>query len=414
MLNKEGKLAFVVCRVTTYPAGSYALPIAVQSRFEEITLTQAQQFRGYAFALDSVTSREGRIALAFTETMDALRFCHSAQTLYMFSSWPPEAHEYFGLSVPSADGTWVFQGPRVAMAIHDDASFHAAQLNSLKGILSPQDSVRIGGAAVDFTAKLASIARGGQVMLSQAAWESVKPIITQHPGAAQVISLGTHVISDEYPNPCLLMEVMPNTLSRRVFKKPITCKMLELGYRDAPDLGAPMAIVFCKVHKPEDVTAAEKPEGHQDPQLIGLYQSCVPIYTSLARRLLIEYEGYECKEPEPGKFTLAFKVAGDASQGWLFVRTMPAAAPDPAPANARAAGRGKPLLACGVRRLDNAIQWACRLQIELVHARWPTELLGMRDCAPISGTYGEPVFRGLRVRIGIAWGCAVAPRPLMI
>jgi hypothetical protein len=49
-----------------------------------------------------------------------------------FSSWPPEAHEYFGLSVPSADGTWVFQGPRVAMAIHDDASFHVRGHLSLR------------------------------------------------------------------------------------------------------------------------------------------------------------------------------------------------------------------------------------------------------------------------------------------
>jgi hypothetical protein len=31
------------------------------------------------------------------------------------------------------------------------------------------------------------------------------------------------------------------------------------------------------------------------------------MYTALARRLLMEYDGYECKEPEPGKFTLAFK-----------------------------------------------------------------------------------------------------------
>jgi hypothetical protein len=31
------------------------------------------------------------------------------------------------------------------------------------------------------------------------------------------------------------------------------------------------------------------------------------MYTDLARALLQEYQGYECKEPEPGKFTLAFK-----------------------------------------------------------------------------------------------------------
>lgn len=38
--------------------GVYTLPLVVQSRFEEITLMQAQQFKGYAFAMDSITSRE--------------------------------------------------------------------------------------------------------------------------------------------------------------------------------------------------------------------------------------------------------------------------------------------------------------------------------------------------------------------
>ncbi len=29
-------------------------------------------------------------------------------------------------------------------------------------------------------------------------------------------------------------------------------------------------------------------------------------YAELVRRLLVKHDGYECKEPEPGKFTLAF------------------------------------------------------------------------------------------------------------
>lgn len=36
-------------------------------------------------------------------------------------------------------------------------------------------------------------------------------------------------------------------------------------------------------------------------------QAAVSTYTSVARRLLHRYHGYECKEPEPGKFTLAFQ-----------------------------------------------------------------------------------------------------------
>lgn len=38
-----------------------------------------------------------------------------------------------------------------------------------------------------------------------------------------------------------------------------------------------------------------------------LLQLAVAKYASLARKLLRRYNGYECKEPEPGKFTLAFR-----------------------------------------------------------------------------------------------------------
>jgi hypothetical protein len=41
--------------------------------------------------------------------------------------------------------------------------------------------------------------------------------------------------------------------------------------------------------------------------LLPLSQISVSMYTTTARKLLRKYDGYECKEPEPGKFTLAFK-----------------------------------------------------------------------------------------------------------
>ena len=39
------------------------------------------------------------------------------------------------------------------------------------------------------------------------------------------------------------------------------------------------------------------------------------MYTALARALLLGYGGYECKEPEPGKFTLAFRWAARGGVG---------------------------------------------------------------------------------------------------
>lgn len=43
------------------------------------------------------------------------------------------------------------------------------------------------------------------------------------------------------------MEVMPNLLARRNFKLPVTRRMIEPGYRDAPHPSEPMAIMFVKV-----------------------------------------------------------------------------------------------------------------------------------------------------------------------
>ena len=42
---------------------------------------------------------------------------------------------------------------------------------------------------------------------------------------------------------------------------------------------------------------------------IEAYNMGVAMYTAEARALLPAHDGYECKEPEPGKFTLAFRRA---------------------------------------------------------------------------------------------------------
>ena len=41
--------------------------------------------------------------------------------------------------------------------------------------------------------------------------------------------------------------------------------------------------------------------------LLQLYEQCVLEWCDLVRKLLIQFSGYECKEPERGKFTLAFE-----------------------------------------------------------------------------------------------------------
>lgn len=103
------------------------------------------------------------------------------------------------------------------------------------------------GAGVTLPMVLTYAIRGGQIILTENAWDAVKPIVTKHPGAVSFLSLGQHVVSDDFPQPMMLMEVMPNLLSGRSFGAPTTRRMLQPGFRDAPKPDAPMAIVFVKV-----------------------------------------------------------------------------------------------------------------------------------------------------------------------
>lgn len=112
---------------------------------------------------------------------------------------------------------------------------------------SARRTVRYDGSGVMLPVIIGYAARGGQVVLSEPAWESVKDAVTQHPGAVSTLSLGLHILSDDFPKSMHLMEVMPNLLSRRNFAHIQTKRQLDPGYRDAPDPSKPMAIVFMKV-----------------------------------------------------------------------------------------------------------------------------------------------------------------------
>jgi hypothetical protein len=201
-------------------------------------------------------------------------------------AWPACAADYFGVSVPSPDSRWLFHGPRVCTAIHESPAYFVSgeaaaaagvgtdcclgqpqvssptppnptaseplpspQVSEDSGIDKawPRRAMCFAGPAVTVPLVLTFAGRGGQVILSEAAWEAVKPTVTQHPGAVSIISLGTHWVSDDVPGPMALMEVMPTYLSRRSFSRVMTKRTLAPGYRDAPDPREPMTIVFIKV-----------------------------------------------------------------------------------------------------------------------------------------------------------------------
>jgi hypothetical protein len=64
---------------------------------------------------------------------------------------------------------------------------------------------------------------------------------------SQVIHLGKHQLCDTWDEPQHLYEVMPTMLAERKFGKPRTMRRVEMGYREAPEAGTPMVVVFVKV-----------------------------------------------------------------------------------------------------------------------------------------------------------------------
>ena len=66
-----------------------------------------------------------------------------------------------------------------------------------------------------------------------------------------------------------------------------------------------------QVAKPSDVAAAEQSSSPAtDDELLAVltaFNVGVSKASRAVRTLLPDYGGYECKEPEPGKFTLAFR-----------------------------------------------------------------------------------------------------------
>eukprot|EP00879_Flechtneria_rotunda_P023949 GHRR01025369.1.p1 GENE.GHRR01025369.1~~GHRR01025369.1.p1 ORF type:complete len:969 (+),score=296.48 GHRR01025369.1:353-3259(+) len=128
--NASNCLAFVCLRLATYPKekSKCDLPRSIQEKFEEVFAVQAQQFKGYLFQTHENSFKEGIWTVAFQSSMDAMRFTHAAQMLLMHTHWPTSAQEFCGASVPSPDGRWLFQGPRVCMAVHESSDYFVSPI----------------------------------------------------------------------------------------------------------------------------------------------------------------------------------------------------------------------------------------------------------------------------------------------
>ena len=321
-----------------------SIPTALHARLFSVLASSAMQYSGFIFRM---SESQGCYLVAFASTVDALRFCHTAQVLLMYSHWPStECGEYCGEEETAADGKALFKGPRVAMAIHESNDYSTRPVP--RPVASPDGAGAVFadylGPAEEIARVLSDVAHGGQVVLSEPAWKAVQD---QLPGQPQVISLGIQALEDPaLPTPAMLMEVMPQVLARRSFPPPQKARMVEPGYRDAPSASADVAIAQMRVVKPDAVAAAEAAgAGLTDDTIIKIitaYNVALARTVRAARALLRTHNGYECKEPEPGKLTAAF------------------------------------------RSLDAAVRWASALQSSLLFdVHWPREVLTWDDCREV-------------------------------
>jgi hypothetical protein len=218
--------------------------------------------------------------------------------------------------------------------------------------------IRYVGGGCEYAELLCSKVSGGQIVLSQAAWDSMG---AELPAGTIVLHLGEHELCDKYSEVSAFMELVPQFLANRKFApiKDAMAKSHSLGYHDTPEATEKMAIMFVSTSAPH----------FDDPQLNVNAHEAVPLFCSELRQLLHQYDGYECKEPEPGKFTLCF------------------------------------------RSFESAVTFSARFHSDLLGVPWPANVLKAPNCSEVYQD-GVLLYRGLRAKIGIAFGVPMSRKPL--
>lgn len=342
-LTKKGNLAFVCIKLDrdciSATSNRNEVPSKVTELLQDTICACSMQYQGYLFR----TTQNGYFYLAYHSAVDAVRMSHLIQVILMAVRWPSEFQDWYGKQESSADGKLLFKGPRISIGIHESSDYSIRPIPQTKVTPDGMSHMDYLGPAEEACRALSDCAHGGQVILSESAWSAVQH---QLPAGPTVISLGTHAFKEPcFSEPILLMEVMPKLLSRRTFPRPKHTTMIDSGYRDAPAANSIVTIAHLKIVKPSIVIEAER---HLQDEVVDasskdvlhLFAQSVSIASKVIRKLLKEYGGYECKEPQPGKFTLAFAD------------------------------------------LEAAIRWAAAVQAALVGINWPEAILEWNECAP--------------------------------
>lgn len=401
-----GNMGIVLTRATNAvgPVGGVAggsgdLFPAVADEIEKVLSSVAQIFGGI---LVLQNSNKGEYGYMFEDVLCGMNFCLVSQMALTYRQWEliqevdsiVQEGQKWGLldqlldllSAGSArqaqyerrevsrGGRLIFNGPRLSMAVHHGNKFSIQGMKersvalmrsptflkkgfstSMVGSERVIERSSVSGELVDHATEILDISHGGQTVLSEEAWQQVQ---FRLPDRVQVLSLGLHFLDLDMGRCKGFMEVSTSALSERDFPPLLSCSMASPGYREAPNLAAPMAIVFCQAVVPEGPTTEALRRG-------------ITLWSRLCHTLSDHFHGYVCKEPDPGKFTLAFSV------------------------------------------LENAILFSVKAQEALLMLDWDEKLLEDSHFEEVKSEEGHIIWRGLRVRIGLAYGMASFKKPLM-
>ena len=373
--------------------GGGELTPAVADEIEKVLSSAAQIFGG---VLVLQNSNKGEYGYMFKDVQESMNFCLVSQIVLTYRRWEliqevdnvvQEGKSWSWLelltgstgqaqhekSEVSRGGRLIFNGPRLAMAVHEGSKFTIKGMKERsvafmrsptflkKGFSGPTigservvERSSVSGELVDHATEILDIAHGGQTVLSEDAWQKVQ---FRLPDRIQVLSLGVHHL--DFNGRCKgFTEVSPSALAEREFPPLLSCSMASPGYREAPSLASPMAIVFCQAVVPDGATTEALRRG-------------IALWSRLCHNFCEHYSGYVCKEPDPGKFTLSFSA------------------------------------------LENAILFAVKSQEALMTLDWDDKLLEDPNFRDVHDEEGNLIWRGIRVRMGLAYGMASFKKPLM-
>ena len=161
-------------------------------------------------------------------------------------------------------------------------------------------STAVEGRGVDVARSAARAASAGQVVLTREAFAHTQGS-ARMPAGAYPISLGTHCLTAEDAESgreSELYELVSSFLGPLDHPRLKSARVASAGYRQSPDPSKALAVCF---------VALAAPDRDSEVTRRALDQAAACLRRELATR-----DGYECKQPEPNKFTLAFSAFDDA------------------------------------------------------------------------------------------------------